>query len=398
MKLVGAPENFTDQEREGLSEAELAVLDGADEEDTEALKDIADDGVDDETDDTDGTATDPEAKAAAEKAAAEKAAAEKAAAEKAASEKAASEAKAKREAELAKLSKEDREKAEAADKAKAEADAKADAERKAKEEADAKAAAEAKAKAEAAARVEDDAEPFIPRYVAPMPENYEARVKALDDRRAAATAKMKAGGELEAMLAEHEAVDKERRELEAAKTKHDISVEQKSQAEEQRWHWEVRRFKREVKKHEGVDYNASAGLHAALDAEVKALANDDANEGKDGQWFLTEAHRRVKAAMGIKDKPVDDKAEAARKAAEDKAKKDAEEKAKKDAIAKRKSGEKPPATLGGLPSAGNVDLGSDGEGEFAEANALLEKDPLALEAYIAGKSAEWQERWARHSG
>jgi hypothetical protein len=25
-------------------------------------------------------------------------------------------------------------------------------------------------------------------------------------------------------------------------------------------------------------------------------------------------------------------------------------------------------------------------------------DSMKLEAYIAGKSAEWQDRWARHSG
>ncbi|HWQ39183.1 MAG TPA: hypothetical protein VNM24_11355 [Burkholderiales bacterium] len=355
-------EKFTDEERAGLSAEELAVLDGED--DADILKEIVGEG------ESDGDAG------------------------------------AKASAEAEETEEEPETKAEAG----AEPAKKADADEAAKAKADGKARDDAQAAASDDSVEEDDDEPFVPAYKVPPPENYEQRMADLDKKYDEVTAKFKSGEiELEDMLREHRAIDKERRELDAQKTKAEIAAEQAEQAAEQRWRWEVSRFMREAAKHEGIDYRVAlheaaleaakkAGdaeaikaaeakvrtsrvLNGALDAEVKALAADEANADKSGEWFLAEAHKRVKAAFNLEGKSA--------KAAPE---------AKTKAVASRRQPpvDKLPKTLGGLPAAGAVDIGRDGEGEFAEANSLLESgDSMALEAYIAGKSAEWQERWAR---
>lgn len=355
-------EKFTDEERAGLSAEELAVLDGED--DADVLKEIVGDGESDGDDDAG-------AKASAE---------------------------------------ETEEEPETEAEADAESAKKGGADEATKAKADGKARGDAQAAAGASETEDEDDEQFVPAYKVAPPENYEQRVAELDKKYDEVTAKFKAGElELEDMLREHRAIDKERRELDAQKTKAEIAAEQAEQAAEQRWQWEVSRFMREAAKHEGIDYRVAlheaaleaakkAGdaeaikaaeekvrtsrvLNGALDAEVKALAADEANADKSGEWFLAEAHKRVKAAFNLEGKSA--------KAATE---------AKTKAVASRRQPpvDKLPKTLGGLPAAGVVDIGRDGEGEFAEANSLLESgDSMALEAYIAGKSAEWQERWAR---
>jgi membrane protein involved in colicin uptake len=385
--MLRAGEKFTDQEREGLSEDELAILD-SDEDDSDALKQIV--GNDDDEAEP-GEGKDAEAKAAAD-----------------AKAKADAEAKAKADADAkAKADADAKAKADAEAKVKAAADAAAEeakkagadeaAQKQAREDAERKAREAATAGAADAGDDDDEIgeEPFAPVYNAQPPEKYDERMAEFDKEYDAITAKFKAGDiELEDMQKEQRAVEAKRTELREQKLKADIAAEQSAQHGEQRWKWEVSRFMRDVKKHEGIDYRGNVGLNAALDAEVKALANDEANKDKAGEWFLAEAHRRVKTQFKLGDEtPGDPKAAAKAKAA-------AEAKAKADAVAKRKAAvDKLPKGLGGLPAAGAADLGTDGEGEFAEVSALMDKgDSMAVEAYIAGKSAEWQERWARHSG
>jgi hypothetical protein len=406
--VAAGGEKFTDQERAGLSDAELEALD-ADDESAEDLAAIAatGDGADDDDGDDDPNA-DPDAKAAAALKAKEEAE-EKAreAAEKKAAD--AAEAKAKTEAD-AKV----KAAADAAAEAAKKAGGDAEAQKKAREAAEAAARAEATAAADAAdaaaaaaaetgtdADADADAEldDYVAPYVAPAPENYDQRMKDLEAREEAATAKFQKGEDdaydLGAMLKEHRKIATERAELQAQMERHKTTAEIADQEGQRRWKWEVSRFMKDVRKHEGIDYADSIKLNSALDAEVKALAGKEENADKPGEWFLREAHKKVKATFKIADKGTtpDAKAAAAKAAA---AKKATEEAARKRAQASGKDKVKP--NLGGLPAAGDVDLGKDGEGEFSEAEALMEKgDSMKLEAYIAGKSAEWQERWARHS-
>lgn len=409
--MLKAGEKFTDQERDGLSDDELAVLEGDD--DSEALKKIA--GEDDADADADVDA-DAEDEGAADAAAAAKEAAAKEAAAKAKEEAeakaaAAAEAKAKQQAET-KIKAAADAAAEAAKKAGADAEAQAKARKDAEEKARTEAAAAAKGEEvdetdDATVEVEDDAdELFMPTYIAPAPENYEARIKELDKRHDEATSKFQKGTEgyeLTNMLADHRSIERDRAALEGQMQKHQISVEQAQQAGEQRWKWEVNRFMRDVKKHEGIDYADSLRLNGALDAHVKTLANKPEHADKPGDWFLREAHKLVKAELKLGTAAPADKGAAAKAAAATAATAAAKAKAEAEAKAKAAAGRKSPTdklpkTLGGLPAAGGVDLGQDGEGEFSEVNSLMEKgDSLAVEAYIAGKSPEWQDRWARLS-
>lgn len=406
MKLQGA-EKFTDEERSGLSEAELEVLEG-DDDDADALGAVANE--EDEDDDNDADAGTAEAdKAAAAKAAQEKAdAAAKAKEDAEAKAAAAAEAKAKADAE-AKVKAAADAAAETAKKAGADAAAQKkasdDAAEKARTEA-AAAAAEAEeetATATVEQELEDD-DPFVPPYVAPKPEKYDERMTAFDKREDDVVAKFKAGDiELEAMNKEQRAIQKERSALEREMERHTVTADLAEKAGERHWQWEVNRFIRDVKKHEGIDYADSIRLNTALDAEVKAIANKPENADKPGRWFLTEAHKAVKEKLGVKPSVAPAKKDDAAAAATAKAKAEADAKAKAAAVkaaaaARKAPTDKLPKTLGGLPAAGGVDIGNDGEGEFAEVNALMDKgDSMAVEAYIAGKSAEWQERWARNS-
>lgn len=390
-----AGEKFTDDERAGLSDAELAVLDGGADDDAENLKAVAGNDDDDAGQDDKGGA-----KGKGD--------------DRTDDEKAADALKAKEDADRkAKEEAEDKARAAAEKKVKDAADAAAEAAKKAgqdeaaqklaREEAEKKAREEAEqaGSTEEPADTGDDEEPvdeFQPPYVAPKPDKYDERMADFDKREDAVTAKFKAGDiELEEMQKQHRTIARERAKLEGEMQAHRITSELAEQQGAQRWKWEVNRFMRDVKKHEGIDYADSIRLNSALDVKVKALANDPKNADKPGEWFLREAHKQVKAELGIGDKGVAPSKE--QKSAAAKAKEEADRKAKEAAAAKRAAAsgkDKLPKTVGDLPAAGAADIGKDGEGEFAEAQALLEKgDSMALEAYIAGKSPEWQDRWAR---
>lgn len=346
----------TDDELEGLSAEERAALE-ADDDDADALNEIAND------DDPDAAA-DAEAKAAA-------AAEAKAKAAQDAKDKAAQEAADKeRQEELAAMTEEERKAAEAADKT-------------AKETAAAeKAAADEKAR-QAAATDDEEEDEFAPAFKAPAPEKYDERMKELDDRHAAAVRDYNDNKiTLDEMLAEHQKVDRERRELDGQKLKHEISSAYTEQTSDQLWQREVRRFVSRTAKDEGIDYDKPA-LNAALDAEVKRIANDPANADKDGKWILEKAHESVKEQFGITARAPTAKEDA------DKAKRAAEEQRKKAAAAERAkaAGTK---NLSQVPAAAAEDTRNDTE--FAHLDQL---DGMDLENAVARMSPEAQERWAR---
>ena len=143
------------------------------------------------------------------------------------------------------------------------------------------------------------------RYLAPPVDRYDEQIAAIESRLAEAVARFKAAEiEFEELFAEQAAVDGERRKLDTAKLKHDISTESEQQATEQGWQREIDRFFATVKRTDGVDYRENRSLNAALDQAVKDLGNakDDGGSyvhaNKPGHWFLEEAHKQVMTAMG----------------------------------------------------------------------------------------------------
>lgn len=153
------------------------------------------------------------------------------------------------------------------------------------------AAAEGDDGAAAAAAEDDRDEPFLPRYVADPVADYKGAMAALD----------KKFEDAEITLAEY---NTQRDTLIRAQTKAEIAAEQNEQLAQQRWDWEVKHFIKDIRRNEDIDYDKPL-LGAALDTAVKALANLKDAQGnlvhadKDGDWFLAEAHKQVKAEFGL---------------------------------------------------------------------------------------------------
>jgi len=232
----------------------------------------------------------------------------------------------------------------------------------------------------AAAHVDDGAaatSTAVPTYEAKLPSDYDDQVKALATEEADLKAKFKTGeidfDEFEVQRAE---LLTKREELTLARAKAEISQEMTQQTAQAQWQNTINRSMVEFAKPEngGIDYRKDAEKAADLDQFVKVLANREENADKPMEWFLTEAHKRVKALHGL--------ATAATKV--DPA----------DAIKAANAARKPPvgsapATLAQVPGG---DGPGDVAGEFADIDAL---EGEALEAAIAKLSPVQREKWAR---
>jgi len=270
------------------------------------------------------------------------------------------------------------------------ADDKADV--KAGEKAGAKDAEEKAAEAEGEDDEDDEPEFVLPRYSAPAVDKYDEKIAALETRDAEAVAKFKAGDlELDQLLAEQSRVAKERRALDEAKVKHDISAEMSSQTDKQAWLNEVDRFMFQVRKTDGVDYKKNRTLNAAFDQAVKDLAGaqDKAgnyiNNDRSPRWFLREAHKQVLKDIGRGKAADDDAGEKGDNKGDDK-----KAKAKAAADARKTDPKKLPKTLSKVPAADDEDV--RGEGEFSELDGL---EGLDLEDAVARMTPAQQEKWAR---
>lgn len=256
---------------------------------------------------------------------------------------------------------------------------------------DAGAAADAETEDEEAD--DDEPQPFFPRYSAPAVEKYEEKITALDTRQTEAEAKFKAGDlELDGLLAEQRKIEGDRRTLNEAKLKYDISVEQNAQSDAQSWQFEITRFMHGVKQADGVDYKANRTLNAALDQAVKDLANAKdkdgklVNDDKPGRWFLREAHKQVMKDIG-RGKAGAAGGDAAETPEEKKAK------AKAAVDARKTDPKKLPKTLAKVPAADAED--TEGDPKFAHLEGL---DGLDLEDAVARMTPAQQDEWARSSG
>lgn len=239
----------------------------------------------------------------------------------------------------------------------------------------------APAKPAASAAVEEPAMPpsaVTATYDAKLPSDYDDQVKTLATQEADLKAKFKSGeidfDEFEVQRGE---LLTRRDELNQARIKAEISQEMTQQTAQNQWKSTVDRFVMSAAKEEGgIDYRKDLAKQADLDQFVRVLASRDENSDKPMDWFLTEAHKRVKALHGVADvapAPKADSAAAAKAANE----------GRKPPVAAM------PATLAQVPGG---DGPGDVAGEFADIDAL-EGD--ALESAIAKMTPAQREKWAR---
>lgn len=170
------------------------------------------------------------------------------------------------------------------------------------------AAAPAAVVAEPAAEVEEESQVVETRkavYRAELPADYDAKVQALADEDAGLAAKFKTGeidfDEFRALSTE---LNNRRHELSMAKVKAEIAAEMGEQTAESTWQETIDSFMTKTLKDEQIDYRKDKPKEKDLDLFVKALAADEDNADKPMAWFLTEAHRMVRAKHGIQAPPV----------------------------------------------------------------------------------------------
>lgn len=147
--------------------------------------------------------------------------------------------------------------------------------------------------------------------------------------------------------------------------------------EQEWWSREIRSFKRDAMKSDGVDYNTDQRLANEWDKCVRFLGNDPENANRSARWFLEEAHEMVKARfkLGKTEAPPASTA-ADRRAMVDEA-----------VAARRNKAGTPPKTLANIPEAGAE---SEQESEFSHLDNL---SGLALERALAKMTPDQQDRY-----
>lgn len=154
---------------------------------------------------------------------------------------------------------------------------------------------------------DQDGKQFV--YKSELPEGYDEQVKALADEKAEIRRQFREGDidfdEYDAKQAE--LADKQLA-LEKSAIKAEISQEIEQQSAASQWEAAVNRNLNSFK--DQIDYRSDDGKLADLDNFVKALAAKPENNDKSMDWFMSEAHKRVLALHDIaapsgspKDKP-----------------------------------------------------------------------------------------------
>lgn len=214
---------------------------------------------------------------------------------------------------------------------------------------------------------------FTPRLNAELPENYESKVTELRDHARSLAEKYRSGEiEFDEYQTESDKLAAEREALATQKAKAEIAADFNTQTFEQRWNFAVQAFVDNVRDGEKIDYRADAAKQADLDTFVRALAGKSENNDKPMEWFLSEAHKRVKALHGLSDAPTPPTPSS-----------------DKPTVPSRKP-PAPPVTLSQVPGGeGKGDVGGD---EFSDLDGL---DGLELEEAIAKMNPAQRERYLR---
>lgn len=246
--------------------------------------------------------------------------------------------------------------------------------------ADDEAAAAAAAAAPAGTEAADaptQARQTAPRYDAPLPADYDAKVQELAEREAELKRKFRSGEmEFDDFEEQRAQLLTEREGLTIARTKAEISQEMTAQSAQQLWRTTVDTFLDRAAP--TLDYRKDQEKMDDLDQFVKTLAAKASNADKPMEWFLQEAHRRVQALHGMT-APAPSPAPAPATAANN-----------KPAVTRRTPPvDAVPQTLANVP-------GSDGpgdvEGEFAD---VLSLDGMEYETAIARMTPTQRERFLR---
>lgn len=219
---------------------------------------------------------------------------------------------------------------------------------------------------------------FKPRFKADVPADLDEQIAVVSTEKKALAQKFRDGDiDLEEFNTQSDALESKRDELNRHKIKAEIYEDMNTQSGEQVWANTVHSFVVNVAKSEGIDYRKDADKAGDLDIFVKRLAENKANDGKPMNWFLQEAHKRVKALHGIQDKAAEHK-----------------EKTPQDKLKAARETRKPPIdaapkTLAQVPGG---DGPGDVSGEFADIEGL---EGLELEDAIARMTTSQRERFLK---
>jgi FAD/FMN-containing dehydrogenase len=155
----------------------------------------------------------------------------------------------------------------------------------------------------AASVVQEAAEPVAeakPILVSPPPEDAEAKLKDIVDRKEALLAQFDEGDittrEYQGQL---DALAKEERSIERAQDRAELAAQMEQQRLQNDWTATCNTF---VESH--PVYKDNARLYKALDAEVRDLAARSDTASWTGQKFLDEAHKALKASFGFQETGV----------------------------------------------------------------------------------------------
>lgn len=239
------------------------------------------------------------------------------------------------------------------------------------------------ADASAGAAADDDEGAPRAVYTFQKPADFDERVSALKAAEQALFERHRQGEisseELQAELGRH---NDERETLSRIQTKAELSAELQAQADQEAVNRAVAKVFAAAAS-VGIDYKADEAKRGDLDAFVKTLARNPANNDKSLQWFFNEAHLRVMALHGIAaaaPTPPAASGKPAAPAADPKAKAAADRRVDLDAL---------PKTLSQVPGGqGAGDIG----GEFDDIMAL---DGDAYEQAIEQMARRQPERFAR---
>lgn len=137
-------------------------------------------------------------------------------------------------------------------------------------------------------------------YRANLPESFAEDVAAVDADSEALAESFKAGDlDFDEYRAEMSKLDTRRDALASVKLKAEISTEMEQQSAEQQWQDAINALVKRAATEDKIDYVKDASKQQDLDTFVKVLAANQANANRPMDWFLAEAHKRVKALHGI---------------------------------------------------------------------------------------------------
>lgn len=234
--------------------------------------------------------------------------------------------------------------------------------------------------------------PPPPAYQFELPNDFEERMTAVKAEQGSLLDRFEAG-ELtkEELRAEQDRLAEQRRELDSMRSRAEMAADMRQQSSEAYRQQAISTLMDAAMKpeHGGIDYRKDAAKLSDLDTFVRSLASNEANADRPLEWFLNEAHRRVRVLHGLGAAPAPAPAPApAAAAAAPAPAKNAADTIKAAANARRPDIPND-VDLSSLP--GGADA-SDTDGEFGDIMAL-EGD--AFEDAIAKMARHQPERWAR---